>query len=260
MPAHPFRCVLGRVLAVVLLALLGALPALAYRIYLRDGTMLAAREKYTVREDLALVTLENGTQTTVRLEEIDVEKTERLNQRAYTSAVVIEGGEERLLSLDDPAMRQRTLAEYVRERQEERAERAAAAESQRRLRRTGAGYVDLRLLPREPAEGSAASQVAEKVRAHGVLGARVSRGTGADRYLIDVLAENETAVFSALEDLAAALLELADAGARVEAFEVYLASNDGSRAGMFTLTEDTAALLASDQLEPAQFFLQFVEF
>jgi hypothetical protein len=29
---------------------------------------------------------------------------------------------------------------------------------------------------------------------------------------------------------------------------------------MFTLTEDAAALLASDQLEPDQFFLQFVEF
>jgi hypothetical protein len=261
MTAHLAR----RFLALVVLVLLSALPALGYRIYLRDGTMLAAQEKYSVEGDFALVTLENGTQTTVRLIEIDLEKTERLNQRAYSSAVVIDGGEQRLLALDDPAMRQRTLAEYVQERRQERTARDQQAErigrvAPRPARRTLAGSVDLYALTRESDDSEAAVRIAETVRAQGVTGAKVYRGTAPGRYLLDLTAQSDVAVFRALEDLAAAVVELADAGVAIEALEVYMANAEGSRAGMFTLSEDAAALLASDQLEPDQFFLQFVEF
>ncbi|HVS65871.1 MAG TPA: hypothetical protein VMT85_20485 [Thermoanaerobaculia bacterium] len=256
----PARCVLAA--AAITLT---ALPALAYRIYLKDGTVVATKESYRVEGDLAIATLENGAQTTIRLAEIDVEKTERLNERAYTSAVVIEGREERLLSLDDPAMRQRTLAHYVEERRRDRIERDEGAEprtrqSSRRLRRTPAGYVDLPALDKERVETAATAALEETLRRHGLGGSQVFRGTGPDRYLLEVLADNEESVFRALESLAAAILELVDAGVSIEALEVYMATGAGSRAGMFTLSEENAALLAGDQIEPAQFFVQFVEF
>lgn len=256
----PARCLLG---AAVLA--LSALPALAYRIYLKDGTVVATKERYRVEGELAIATLDSGAQTTIRLAEIDVEKTERLNERAYTSAVVIEGGEERLLSLDDPAMRQRTLAQYVEERRRERTERDEGPETRarqpsRRLRHTPAGYVDLRALDKERVETAATAALEETLRRHGLGSTQVFRGTGPDRYLLEVLADNEESVFRALESLAAAILELVDAGVNIEALEVYMANGAGSRAGMFTLSEENAALLAGDQIEPAQFFLQFVEF
>jgi hypothetical protein len=256
----------ARVLTIAAALLLCALPAFAFRIYLKDGTVVATKDMYRVEGDLALATLENGTQTTIRFSEIDVEKTDRLNQRAYTSAVVIEGGKERLLSLDDPAMRQKTLAEYVEERKRERADRSSgtATSSQqanvRRLRRTPAGYVDLRTLEKERVQGPATAQLEETLRRHGLGGAQLYRGTGPDRYLVELIADTEESVYRALGNLAATVLDLADAGLKVDALEVYMATQTGSRAGMFTLSEENAALLAGDQVDPAQFFVQFVEF
>lgn len=267
-PRSAVRSSSGTLVRCLLCAILGALvalPGLSYRIYLKDGTVVATRDEYSVEGELAIATLESGAQTTIRLAEIDVEKTARLNQRAYTSAVVIEGGEQRLLSLDDPAMRQRTLAEYVEERRRERADRDSGAGggprgAQRRLRRTPAGYVDLRTLEKVRVESATFAALEASLRRQGLGSAQIFGGTGPDRYLLEVLTEDEPGVYSALESLSAALVELADAGANVEALEVYMTTSSGSRAGMFTLSEENAALLAGDQLEPAQFFLQFVEF
>ena len=79
------RC--SRVSRPALLALLGLLAAAslllataAYTIVLKDGSTLVAKEKYTVQNGRAIITLLNGTQTFVPADRIDVKRTEQANR------------------------------------------------------------------------------------------------------------------------------------------------------------------------------------
>jgi hypothetical protein len=51
----------------------------SYKIFLKDGSQISAKEKYIIKGDRAIITLPNGTQTFILLSNIDVPRTEREN-------------------------------------------------------------------------------------------------------------------------------------------------------------------------------------
>jgi hypothetical protein len=61
----------------VLAFVLAASSALAYVVKLKDGSLIFARVKYTVKGDKAIITLENGTVTAIKLDQIDVDGSEQ---------------------------------------------------------------------------------------------------------------------------------------------------------------------------------------
>ena len=64
--------------------------ALGYVIKLKDGSLIFARTKYTVKGDRAIITLENGTVTAIKLEEIDVEGSDKYNKENFGNVVAID--------------------------------------------------------------------------------------------------------------------------------------------------------------------------
>ena len=84
---------LRRYLSFALILLLAATPIAAYTIYLKDGSRLIAREKYTLEGDRALILLQNGTQTFLAASEIDVPRTDAANRNNYGTAMVLQDGE-----------------------------------------------------------------------------------------------------------------------------------------------------------------------
>ena len=65
-------------------------PAFAYVIKLKDGSLIFARTKYTVKGDRAIITLENGTVTAIKLDEIDVEGSEKYNKENFGNVIAID--------------------------------------------------------------------------------------------------------------------------------------------------------------------------
>src|SRR5262245_11155565 len=89
-------------LFLVVAALLVLCPAaFGYVIKLKDGSLIYARTKYTVKGDRAAITLENGTVTAMKLDQIDVEATDKYNKENFGSNVV---------ALDTPESRKPTPA------------------------------------------------------------------------------------------------------------------------------------------------------
>ena len=118
------------------LILFGQAALASYTVVLKDGTLIVATEKYEVQGDRALIQRENGTPTTVRLTEIDVERTEEYNsKRTLRGAVVVEGATTRSIELGEaPPM---NLNEALkRQKQRER----AREEAPERMVKTSAGY------------------------------------------------------------------------------------------------------------------------
>ncbi|HSS52985.1 MAG TPA: hypothetical protein VLX28_28925, partial [Thermoanaerobaculia bacterium] len=103
--------------ALVLLGLLAAavFAASGYVVYLKDGHTIAAKEKYKVENGKAIITLLNGTQSFLPLDQIDVAKTDEANRDGYGKALVLPGSPKDV----GPAARapkDRTLGDLIKAR------------------------------------------------------------------------------------------------------------------------------------------------
>ena len=106
-----------RILASAFLALLLlASSALAYVIKLKDGSLIFARIKYSVKGEKAIITLENGTVTAIKLEEIDVEGSEKYNKENFGNVVAIDTPDTRKPTPRDEAPNSPRLQDYIREK------------------------------------------------------------------------------------------------------------------------------------------------
>ncbi len=79
----------------VLAFVLAASSALAYVVKLKDGSLIFARVKYTVKGDKAIITLENGTVTAIKLDQIDVDGSETYNKENFGNVVALDTPESR---------------------------------------------------------------------------------------------------------------------------------------------------------------------
>jgi hypothetical protein len=263
-------------LALAVLLLLAAGPLHAYLIYLKDGSSIEAREKYTVKGNTALIVLTNGSQTTLPLAQIDVARTQSANASDFGSATVLRGPAPAPQPTTGP--RQPTLGELAGQRRNQSlppkpplrpenapfpTSNAAAAEAPKGgLTRTPAGNIDFLRLPRtQAARMQLATTVGELLRSHGVNNVGIYEGSQPGRLLLEVTANSEGAVFQAIASAAQSLLDLeAKQPHAVDAFELFLATDHRQRAGQFLVTPERARELVSKQLDLTAFYLKYVEF
>src|SRR5215813_13852329 len=103
----------------VLALVLAAAPAFAYVIKLKDGSLIFARTKYTVKGDRAIITLENGTVTAMKLDQIDVEGSEKYNAENFGNVVAIDtpdGRKPTPVVATGPSDRGPRLQEYIKDK------------------------------------------------------------------------------------------------------------------------------------------------
>lgn len=256
--------VIPRASAVPVLALLvlaGAVPVLAYTIYLTDGSKLTADEPYTVEDGKAIIILPNGTRTSIDVAEIDVERTRQANVDDYGAALVIDDKYTEIPSEEPPPDRQ-SLSDLIA-----RDPGAASREPSRQppppdeatpARR--ADGTDLLQLPRSPFHhADLAAEVQRMFHAQGVGNVLVSQGSQRDRLLIDITADSEATVFRGIEVAARALVHARDSfpDQRV-AFELLLMTSDREPAGEFVMGEEQAQRLAAGEIETSTFYIENV--
>ena len=129
------------IVSLTLLLLLVALPVSAYTVYLKDGAQLIAKQAPEIRGDMAIITLQNGTQSSLPASEIDLERTRLANQSDLGSALILEGGEftadpaspepKREERLSDLITRNRSRAQARRQHRAHCRLRGAAGEASR---------------------------------------------------------------------------------------------------------------------------------
>ena len=244
-------------------ALLLAGPALAYTIYLKDGTSIQAKEKYKVSGGRAIIVLLNGTQSFLDAKEIDVRRTEEANRVDYGgNAIVLKTPQGPAAPPPPP---ERTLSDLIASRsagpRDLPGARRADHNGTSTPSRTPAGYVDLTSLARKPyPQLDVAAELQQFLRSQGLADVEIYQGSQPDRPLLDVTAASEGAVFQALSVAANALLHVRETHPKVSAFELFLATPTRERAGQFVLTPEHAASLAAKSVEVATFFVQNVQF
>jgi len=91
--------------------------AFAYVIKLKDGSLIFARTKYTVKGDRAIITLENGTVTALKLDEIDIDGSEKYNKENFGNVVALDTPEEKPKTLPTaPPRSNNPLGDLIKQR------------------------------------------------------------------------------------------------------------------------------------------------
>lgn len=267
------RC--SRVSRPALLALLalvaGAsllLAAAAYTIVLKDGSTLQAKEKYTVKNGRAIITLLNGTQTAVAVDQIDVPKTEQVNKLGLGTGVLVPGSPQDIGTVPAQPRKDETLADLIHKQGAGAHDVPGSKRPQKeqpvagKLVKTKAGFNDLSAFPRKPySHADVSAQLQQFFHAQGFDGVEIWEGTQADRPLVEITASSEGTVFKALATAANGLLQIRTAFPnRVSAFEVLLLTTGRERAGQFELTPEMATDLVSKKVDVTAFFVKNVQF
>lgn len=249
-------------------ALLLALPAGAYTVYLKDGSKIIAKTKYRLQGDRAVLTLPNGAQTVIALNAIDVKRTEEENSEDYGTAVVIEGREKRQLKRGEKvgAPKSTRVSDLIAEgsiASRERPEARRPAEEDRAALLSGPkGWPDLMRLPRSAyANTAVAAQLSILFEEQTFRGTKIFQGTTSTRPLVEITTASEVEVMKALSASATVLLKVRESYAEVvKELELVMLTPNGERAGQFQLNPQQATDLATKKIDPAVFFLSYVQF
>jgi hypothetical protein len=254
-----------------LLALVAAasllLASAAYTIVLKDGSTLVAKEKYTVQNGRAIITLLNGTQTFVRADQIDVKKTEQANKLGLGTGVLVPGSPQDVGTVPAQPRKDETLADLIHKqgagpREVPGNKRQKDQPAAGKLLKTKAGYNDLSTLPRRPyAHADVTAQLQQFFHAQGFDEVEIWEGTQSDRPLIEISTNSEGSVFKALSTAANGLLQIRTTFPnRLSAFQVLLTTPARERAGQFELTPEMATELVSKKVDVTAFFVKNVQF
>jgi hypothetical protein len=248
--------------------LLVAAPLAAYTVYLKDGSKIIIKEKYRVQGGTAILTLPNGSQSSIPLNSIDIPKTDQANTADYGTALVIEGGEARALKPGERSTvpQQKRLADLITERgvatRELPTARRPVGAEEALAAANPSGWPDLMNLDRKshPDRELAAQLEALFYRA-GLPGTHVYEGTTGSRAFVELPAATEPEVLRALEVGADLLLKAQQSfPGRVGSFELLMVSPAKERGGQFLLTPEQAAAIVGKKVDLVAFFLSNVQY
>ena len=246
-------------LIAVALFLLVASASQAVIIYFKDGSKEVVADSYKIDGKRMIAVLQSGQEIAIRLDAVDLEKTEAMAKVAKGSAVVIEktNPEESARALENA----RTVADLMREKSTLPTAIPLAERTSRTLRYTPAGNVDFLGSPRRELTPPARAELIESLlQRHGLGEAAAFQGTQANRVLIDIVTGTRGEVFAALESCARMLVDLKAQWPEVRGLELAMATGTRSRAGQFVLTPEQAEALKGGGTTVADYFVSNVLF
>lgn len=225
--------------------LLASAPLLAYSVKLKDGSIIFARAKYEVRGKKAIITLQNGTVTSVDVDLIDVPGTDQYNKDNLGNVLVIEPGMEKPTNvINVPAAPTVSLQEIMRRKNMKLGAPTSRAGSETNAA-TAQQQVDMQVEQafRKILDGANINQY------------RLTNSKGKVRFL--ATANTEEAVFNTISAAARALAELGSRG-KDTSVEIVLTTSAGESGGNLEMTSDQARLLVNGNVTVADFFLKNV--
>ena len=243
-----------------------SVPALAYKLVLKDGQEIDTVEPYRIEGDRAVFTLASGTQSSIALSEVDVQKTREANERDLGTAVVInrDGTSGSYDPEANSRQQTRTLQRLLRERERERAAQSEPEESEVDLpsvvRQTAGGNDDLLSLERRvPLDGDLGRRLDSELRKAGAGNFSVYQGSKADRLFVEWTIRSEDDLMDSLPRSARAILASIQSSS-LDAVELLFVTSSRQRAGQFLIDLGGAETLSSGSVSAAEFYIAFVQF
>jgi len=226
--------------------LLGASNALAFNVLLKNGSIIFAREPYTVKGTKAIITLQNGTIVSYDLDQIDVPGTERYNKENPGNVIAITTGDAQPAIAPPTPPPTTSLQDVIRQKKVTIGAPLAK----------GAGA---------SASGSASSFQSVDPFIEDAFH-RTLDGASISQYRITLMrgrvrllatANTEEAVFNTLAATARVLADLANKG-KALTIDIVMTTSGGESAGAFEMNPDQARLIVNGSLTAADYFIQNV--
>ena len=235
----------SRFLVAFLFSALAALPAGAYVVVLKDGSKLFGKEKYTIRKDFAVFTLENGNVAEVPMAKVDVAATDKYNQENVGNVLVLDTPSAKVLETPKTTSTDRkNLSRYIQ----------SHFNQPQAPRKQGVASV-LKTPP--PAEIADPLVIREAIR--------ILEGAGVTQYKLQqgpkvvLIADQEDAVFKGISAAARLAQDLTSMG-KASALEVEIVSSNGSDGGRFRMTPESIKGLTDGTMTASEYFVQNVIF
>ncbi len=239
----------NRILLALLSTFLLCSAASAYVIKLKDGSLIFAKMKYTVKGDRAIITLENGTVTAMKLENIDVEGSEKYNAENFGNVVAIDtpDGRKPTPVASAAGAASPKLQDYIKEKHPRMGlpppgEKSAAADG------SGPSFqqVDANLQ-------TAFSKIFDGA---GITQYRLTNFRGKTGLLVTTNTEEQ--VFNALSAAARALSDPSSRGVATT-IKIVLTTSSGDGAGTVDMSPEQARQLVNGQITAADYYVKNVE-
>ncbi len=229
----------------LLALLLAAAPAFAYVVKLKDGSLIFAKTKYTVKGDKAIITLENGTVTQMKLDLIDVDGSEQYNKENFGNVVAIDTPDGRKPTPAPDMPQPARLQDYMKNKKPRmalpsQADKAAGGG-------TGPSFQDV-----DPNLQSAFAKVFDGA---GISQYKLTNFRGKTGLLVTT--NTEEAVFNALNAAARALSDPQSRGLAIT-IHIILTTSGGEAAGTLEMSPEQARQLVNGQVSAADYFVKNV--
>ena len=224
----------------------------AYTIVLKDGTRYNAKVKWSIQNGKALVTLESGSTMTINPNEIDVAKTDEVNNLGLGNVNVL-GQEQQPQS--NAAKQAPTLGQMVKMRRQQAPPPTPAP--------TETAHAPTGIAPAKPSP--VADQLDPRLkdtfeRAYENVGIFEHKLTGTNRSVrVEVTADSEEKVFNAIS--ATAFLIARNAGLdnmQIDIVELYMATTTGGSAGRFQINRADADSINGKSISLQDYFIRKV--
>lgn len=221
----------------------------AYTVKLKDGSILFARSKYTVRGDKAIITLPNGTVTQIALTAIDVPGTEKYNRDNPGNVIALDAPQSEPGAIAPTAVPTASLQDAIRGGRRTRVDLPASNPVTSAQGGEGASW--------QPLDQNLQAAFAKVFDGAGISQYRLQNFRGAMKLL--ATANTEEAVFNTLSATARALADYgAGAGGKSTSIEVALTTSSGESAGTFQMTTEHARLIVNGNVRVQDYFLKNV--
>jgi hypothetical protein len=240
-----FAIVRKSLLLGVFAIVLAAAPALGYVIKLKDGSLIFAKTKFTVKGDRAIVTLENGTVTAMKLDLIDVEGSEKYNKENFGNVVAIDTPDSRKPTASPDAPASPRLQDYIREK---KPRMALPSQSEKQsVEGSGPSF--------QPVDPNLQSAFAKVFDGAGISQYKLTNFRGKTGLLVTTNTEEQ--VFNALNAAARAMSDPTSRGVAIT-IHVILTTSSGESAGTLEMSPEQARLLVNGQISAADFYVKNV--
>jgi len=234
-----------RSLLLLVLLLTFAPVALAYNIVLKNGSILFAREKYTVKANKAIITLQNGTVVSYDLDQIDVPGTEQYNKENSGNVIALETGGDRAAPTPQlTAPPSTTLQDIIRKR------KMTLGTAPPKKDQGDGGPSSFQSV--EPAIEQTFRRILDGAS---ITQYRLATYRGKVRLLATT--NTEEAVFNTLAATARALSDLAKNGKEMNV-DIVLTTSSGDSGGTFEMSPDQARQIVNGNISTADYFLRNV--
>ncbi|MFH1176495.1 MAG: hypothetical protein V1750_03735 [Acidobacteriota bacterium] len=234
--------------------LLVAFPAQAvYVVILRNGSRIAAREKYEIKGSNAVVVLKNGVLTAIPLSQIDVPATDKLNARHLGDAMPLDWVDPDATPTPTPT--QKPKAGVLGKIRLEVARPEADA-----LLPTPTPGISLR--DQRFHDSQVEQTFAEGLERYHLYLYRMSQGTQPGYLFIELRVNGQAEVVKSLQAVATTYHVLASSAPdrTPERVELQMLNESGREAGLFRLSPAEANELATAKTTAEEFFVKHVIF